>query len=200
MGVILLVFIVGVVAIIGNSWAQTEKHNQEFEAMEQAFKEEKESVLAQLAEIDANGGSFEDRAAVKISITDETFYDWIAALDASYNKTPDSEGYAEFKGATIELEGLFYTKKFENGPTQYWVFRYHNHGDATHEHVEGDLETSCEMIPIEVIYLDKDAQIPADGSWVSVTGVVGPDSTKNLSAVRNAVVTVEEESGSTHIH
>lgn len=197
---ILLVFVIGVVAVLVNVWLETEQHNKEFEAKEQAFLAEKDAVLAQLEKIDAEGGSFEDKAQVKIQLTDDNFSDWIATLDATYQLSEDDEGYAAYKGATIELEGLFTTREFAGGAIQYWVYRYHSHDGDEHEHDHTDEASSDELIPIEVIFLDENASIPEDGAWVKVTGVVGPDSTKNLSAVRNAVVTVMDESGEAHIN
>lgn len=201
MGSILLVFVIGVVAVLVNAWVQTEQHNKEFEAKEQAFIAEKQAVLSQLQQIEANGGSFEDKAQVKITLTDDNFSDWIATLDATYQLEEDDEGYAAYKGATIELEGLFITREFSGGAIEYWVYRYHSHdGDEhEHEHSHDGAESTDEKVPMEIIFADKNATIPEDGVWVKVTGVVGPSSLKNLSAVRNAVVTVMDESGETHI-
>ncbi len=202
MGSVLLVFVIGVVGALIGAWVKTEKHNQEFEAQQQAFETEKNAVLSQLQAIDANGGSFEDRAEVKIQVTDENFSDWIATLDATYQLPKDDEGYAAYKGATIEIEGLFTTREFTGGAIQYWVYRYHSHDgdDVAHEHDHDGENAKAEQIPIEVIFLDDKADIPEEGAWVKATGVVGPDSTKNLSAVRNAVVTVMDEKGEEHIH
>ena len=54
------------------------------------------------------------------------------------------------------------------------------------------------MIPIEVIFED-DVEIPEDGTWVDIVGVVGPDSTRNLSAVRYAEMTLMEEHGNEYV-
>ncbi len=202
MGAILLVFVIGVVAVLVNVWLETERHNQEFEAREQAFIAEKNNILAQLGSAQTD----EDKARVKITVTDETFSDWIATLDETYNKlNPEDEGYAAFEGASIEIEGMFFTRVFEKGAgaKQYWVFRLHDH-DGQHEHDESEEITNYEeiigeMIPIEIIYADENAQPFEDGTWVKVSGVVGKDSTKSLSAVREAVVTVMEEPGEAHI-
>ncbi len=196
---ILLVFVIGVVGVLVKTWIDTEKHNQEFEAREQAFVAEKDAVLAQLKDIDAKGGTFEDRAAVKITLTDENFSDWIALLDSTYRVEENDPSYAAFKGATIEVEGLFITREF-SAKTEYWVYRLHSHDGAAHDHSHEEIdESTCEQIPIEVIFLDSEAEIPADGAWVKVTGVVGPSAFKTLSAVRNAVVTVMDEPGEAHI-
>lgn len=196
MGCILLTFIIGVVAVLVNAWAQTDKHNKEFEAREQAFIQERDSILAQLAQAE----TAEDKAKVQIVVTDENYSDWIATLDASYQLQYDDENYGAYAGASIKLQGMFITKKFEaekNTMVQYWVQRYHTYGEGEHdEHTD---HSHDETIPIEVIWSDKDFTVPADGTWVDVTGVVGLDSTKNLSAVRNAVITVMDEPGEAHI-
>lgn len=198
---ILLVFVIGVAGVLVKGWIDTEKHNQEFEAHEQAFLAEKDDVLARLKEIDANGGSFEDRAAVKITLTDENFSDWIALLDSTYSCGEESPDYAAFKGASIEVEGLFITREF-SAKTEYWVYRLHSHEEHNgHDHSSEEIdESTCEQIPIEVIFLDKNAEIPEDGAWVKVTGVVGPSTFKTLSAVRNAELTIMDEAGEAHIN
>lgn len=191
MGCILLVFVVGVIGVLVNAWVQTEKHNKEFEAREQAFLAEKETVLAQLATAKTD----EEKAKVKIVLTDDNFSDWIATLDASYQLGAGEEGYAAFDGASIKLQGMFVTKEFVDGKiVQYWVQRYHSHEEKEHED-----HTDHETVPIEVIFADKDFPVPTDNTWVDVTGVVSVDSTNNLSAVRNAVITVMDEPGEAHI-
>lgn len=198
---ILLVFVIGVVGVLVKAWVDTEKHNKEFEAKEQAFIAEKDDVLARLKEIDTNGGTFEDRAAVKITLTEDNFSDWIALLDSTYQVEETDPNYAAYKGASIEVEGLFITRDF-SGNKEYWVYRLHSHESHDgHDHSSGDLdESTCEKIPIEVIFLDSKAEIPADGAWVKVTGVVGPSTLKNLSAVRNAEVTVMDKQGDAHLN
>lgn len=202
MGSLLLVFIVAVVGVLVGAWAKTEQHNKEFEAKEQAFKAECESTLAALKKIDDEGGTFEDRAQVKITLTDDTFSNWVTTLDDSYQLASEDEGYAAYKGATIELEGVFHIKELQGGNVLYWVYRLHSHDGEEHDH-EHDVDSAevstNEMVPIEVIFLDEDAPLPAEGDWVKVTGVVGPDSSKNLSGVRNAVLTVMDEHGETYV-
>ncbi len=201
MGSLLLVFIVAVVGVLVGAWAKTEKHNKEFEAKEQAFLSAKETALAALKKIDSEGGTFEDKSQVKITVTDDDFSYWITALDDSYQLKSEDEGYAAFKGATIELEGLFHIKELKGNNVQYWVYRLHSH-DGEHEEHDHEIDSevsSNEMIPIEVIFLDENAELPKEGDWVKVTGVVGPDSTHNLSGVRNAVVTVMDKHGEAHV-
>ncbi len=189
---ILGVFIVGVVAVIIAGWYNTKLEDERFEQIEQAFFEERDSVKAALEKIEKDGGSHEDKSQVKIEVTDDTFYNWIAELDASYQAEKESEEYAAFGGAEIHLQGMFYTKKFDGGAVQYWVYRNHSHeGHEHHDHEEGSTE---EMIPIEVIF-DGDVEIPEDGTWVDVKGIVGPDSTKNLSGIRYAQMSIMDEPG-----
>ncbi len=197
---ILLVFVIGVAGVLVKAWVDTEKHNKEFERLEQAFVAEKDSILARLQEIDANGGTFEDRAEVKITLTKDNFSDWISLLDSTYQLPEDDPGYAAYKGATIEVEGLFITRDF-SGNKEYWVYRLHSHeSHEGHDHSEDVDESTCEKVPLEVIFLDSKAEVPEDGAWVKVTGVVGPSTLKNLSAVRNAVVTVMDEAGDAHLN
>ena len=195
---ILLAFFIGVCAVIGVGWYKTEQSNKLIEQQEQAFLAEAQSVKDALAKIDAQGGSYDDRAEVVIEVTDDNFYYWIQALDASYSCDSESEDYAAYGGATIHLQGMFYTKKFEGYDVEnYWVYRNHLHEGAEHNH-EHSHQDAGEMIPIEVIFSD-DAEIPADGTWVDVKGVVGPDSTKNLSGIRYAEMTVMDNAGNEYV-
>ena len=103
--------------------------------------------------------------------------------------------------AEIHLQGMFYTKKFESGTVQYWVYRNHDHSDADHdhEHEHGDGEISgADMIPIEVMF-SEDVEIPEDGTWVDIVGIVGPDSTKSLSGIREAKMTLMDEPGNEYV-
>ncbi len=193
---ILAVFAIGVVAVIVAGWYNTKLENERFEQIEAAFIEEKSNVLADLEKVEKNGGSHDDKSQVKIEVTDDNFYYWIAALDASYQADKESDDYAAFGGAEIHLQGMFYTKEFDGGAVQYWVYRNHSHdGHDHHDHEEG---SSAEMIPIEVIF-DKDIEIPEDGTWVDVKGIVGPDSTKNLSGIRYAEMTLMDEPGNEYV-
>ncbi len=207
MGSVLLAFIIGIVAILVGGWVKTQKHNEELEAREQRFEADKARVLQELKAIDDKGGTFEDRAQVKITITDENYSEWIAVLDESYSLPEDEDGYAAFKGATVEIEGLFYKNVYDGGNYEYLVYRIHDHTGDAHNHDEESHEgeettevSLSDMIPIEVVFADKDASVPADGEWVKVTGVVGPGSIAiNYSAIRNAEVTVLEEAGNKYI-
>lgn len=193
---ILAVFAVGVVAVILAGWYNTKLENERFEQIEAAFIEEKSNVLADLEKVEKNGGSHDDKSQVKIEVTDDNFYYWIAALDASYQADKESDDYAAFGGAEIHLQGMFYTKKFDGGAVQYWVYRNHSHdGHDHHDHEEG---SSAEMIPIEVIF-DEDVKIPEDGTWVDIKGIVGPDTTKNLSGIRYAEMTLMDEPGNEYV-
>ena len=50
----------------------------------------------------------------------------------------------------------------------------------------------------EVIF-DEDVEIPEDGTWVDIVGIVGPDSTKNLSGIRYAEMTLMDEPGQEYV-
>ena len=192
---ILCAFVVGVIAVIIAGWYNTKLEDERFEQIEQAFFEERDSVEAALEKIEKNGGSHEDKSQVKIEVTDETFSYWITALDDSY-QTQDKDEYGSFGGAEIHLQGMFYTREFEGGAVQYWVYRnqsHDGHEHSDHEHEEGEVNIS-EMIPIEVIF-EENVEIPEDGTWVDVKGIVGPDSTKNLSGIRYAEMTIMDEPG-----
>ena len=191
---ILAVFVVGIIAVIVAGWYNTKLEDERFEQIEQAFFEERDSVEAALEKIEKNGGSHEDKSQVKIEVTDDTFSYWITALDDSY-QTQDKDEYGSFGGAEIHLQGMFYTREFEGGAVQYWVFRNQSHEGHEHSGEEHEEEFNVvEMIPIEVIF-DEDVEIPKNGTWVDVKGIVGPDSTKNLSGIRYAEMTIMDEPG-----
>lgn len=193
---ILGVFIVGVVAVIIAGWYNTKLEDERFEQLEQAFFEERDSVKAALEKIEKDGGSHEDKSQVKIEVTDDTFYNWIAELDASYQAEKESEEYAAFGGAEIHLQGMFIKREFAGNTVQYWVYRNHSH--EGHEHHNHEESSSSEMLPIEVIF-DGDVEIPEDGTWVDVKGIVGPDSTKNLSGIRYAEMKIMDEPGNEYV-
>ena len=202
---ILGVFIVGLVAVIVAGWYNTKMEDEMFLQAQEAYYAERDSVKAKLEKIEADGGSHEDKSQVKIEVTDETFYYWINELDDSYQAEKDSDDYAAFGGAEIHLQGMFYTKKFDNGEVQYWVYRKHAHeGHDHHEHEEVEENQNdtaaliAEMVPIEVIF-DDDVEIPKDGTWVDVKGIVGPDSTKSLSGIRYAEMTLMDEPGQEYV-
>lgn len=202
---LLSVFVVAIVAVLVMNWYNTKIHNEKFEEQAAAFKAERDAVVLQLENIEKDGGTHEDKSKVKINVTDDTFYDWINALDDSYQGDREAENYAEFGGAEIHLQGMFYTKKFESGAVQYWVYRKHSHeghehnDEHDHEEVAEEEEFStADMVPIEVIF-DEDVEIPEDGTWVDVKGIVGPDSTKNLSGIRYAEMTIMDEPGQEYV-
>ena len=202
---ILGVFIVGLIAVIVAGWYNTKMEDEMFLQAQEAYYAERDSVKAKLEKIEADGGSHEDKSQVKIEVTDETFYNWIVDLDESYQADRESADYAAFGGAEIHLQGMFYTKKFDNGEVQYWVYRKYSHeGHDHHEHEEVEENQNdtaaliAEMVPIEVIF-DEDVEVPEDGTWVDVKGIVGPDSTKNLSGIRYAKMTLMDEPGQEYV-
>ncbi len=207
MGSILLVFVIGIIAMLVGAKITTDNHNKEFERIESEFLADSQAVKQKLAEIEANGGKFEDKAVVEINVTDENYTYWIEVLDASYNCDKNDPDYACYRGATIHLQGHFVKRVFYGNTVNYWVYRPHDDLAHGHSHSESDdvdtTDTSevkgnpndtkipLETIsaPIEVIFADKNAEISEDGAWVDVTGVVGVDSNGSLSAIHNAVVT-----------
>lgn len=208
---ILLVFVIGIVAVLVGAKLQTDKHNEDFDRIENEFLAESQAVKAQLAEIDAKGGKLEDKAVVEINVTDENYSYWIQALDASYQLDESDPDYACYRGATINLEAQFVKRVFTGNNVNYWLYRTHEDHNHAHDHKEttasADNKETTESKdtkiplsdlgdPIEIFFADKDAEIPEDGTWVSVKGIVGIDSYKSLSAIHDAVVTVCEE----HVH
>ena len=195
---ILAVFAVGVVAVILAGWYNTKLENERFEQIEQAFIEERDAVKASLEKIEKDGGSHDDKSQVKIEVTDDTFYYWISTLDETYQAEQDADNYAAFGGAEIRLQGMFITREFSGGAIQYWVYRQHSHDGEAHDHEHEEGELPEDMIPIEVIF-DGDVEIPENGTWVDVKGIVGPDSNKALSAIRYAEMTIMDEPGNAYV-
>lgn len=213
MGSILLVFIVGVLIFLISAKVSTDNHNEQFELVEQQFNEESRRIKAELAEIEANGGEYEDKAVVEINVTDENFSYWVGALDESYQVDNDDPDYSCYGGATIHLQGKFVKRVFAGNNVNYWVYQEHDH-DHGHTHAETETTESDEttaknpdtkldvsnMIPIEVIFDEKDVEIPEDGTLVEITGVIGVDSNNSMSAVHHAEMTVLEEAEHDHDH
>lgn len=204
---LLLVFAIGVCGVIFFAWYNNNKENGAYNKRQKAFEIESKAVLEQLEKIEADGGSHEDKRAVKIEMTDDNFYNWIALLDSTYNKQSDEEGYAVYGGAEIHLQGMFLTREYPGNRIVYWVYRNNNSGvQNDHSYRTGDkaeggevtAEEISKMIPIEVILRDGQ-EVPENGTWVDVVGVVGPDTFKNLSAARDTVLTVMETPGKPNI-
>lgn len=204
MGSILLVFIIGVVVVLLGAKLKTDNHNKEFERIESEFLAESQEIKKQLADIEAKGGKFEDKAVVEINVTDENYSYWIQALDASYQLDEGDPDYGCYRGATINLRGQFVTRVFVGDNVNYWIYRTHDDHEHAHDQevstvpVSGEETTESKDTkipledlgdPIEIFFADKNAEIPADGTWVQVKGVVGVDSYKSLSAIHDAVVT-----------
>ncbi len=214
MGSILLVFVIGVCAVLLNAKISTDKHNEEFAQVEQQFKEESAQIKEQLAEIEANGGEYEDKAVVEINVTDDNFSYWVGALDESYQLDYEDPDYSCYGGATIHLRGKFVKRVFAGNNVNYWVYQEHDHShggeheeeesaEATDKATEKNPDTSLDvnnMIPIEVIFDEKDIEIPEDGTMVEVSGVIGVDSNNSMSAIHHAVMTVVEDAEEEHDH
>ena len=199
-GCILLVFVIGIATFISIAGYKNHQENERFEAIKAAYIAERDQVLADLQEIEADGGSYEDKRSVKIELTDDTFSYWIYDLDESYQGDRESDTYGSFSGAEIHLQGMFVTREYPGNVIQYWVYRKHSHDEHDgHDHSDEKVEEDVsEMIPIEVIFED-DVEIPEDGTWVDIVGIVGPDSTKNLSGVREAKMTIMDAPGTEYI-
>ncbi|MBO5290935.1 MAG: hypothetical protein J6B35_05050, partial [Clostridia bacterium] len=117
---IIFAFIIGVVAVIFVGWYNNEKENERFDTIANAFYEERDNVKSELEAIEKNGGSNEDKSAVKIELTDDNYSYWIYELDESYQGDRESDTYGCFGGAEIHLQGMFVTRDFPGGK-QYWV-------------------------------------------------------------------------------
>lgn len=193
MGSILLAFIIGLAIFL-----LVVQHKYDY----QGYRDEVKQALAEA------GDSAEERAKVEINVTSESFNFWITTLDNSYKVDSDDPDYGCFEGATITLQGMFVKRVFAGDVVNYWVFRSHDeHGHShshDHDHEEDHTEaTNVETteskdtkIPtntigdsIEVIF-DGDVDIPEDGTWVEVTGIVGVDSYGSLSAINHAEMKV----------
>ncbi len=195
---ILLAFVIGVIAVIFFGWYNNQQEMARFDELQAAYTAERDRVKADIAEIKAAGGSYEDRSKVKIVVTDDTYSNWIYDLDSSYQGDRERDDYACFGGAQITLQGMFVTKEFSNS-VQYWVYRKHHHEEHAGEHSHtGEDGATGEEIPIEVIF-DGDIDVPEDGTWVEIKGIVGPDSTKNLSAIRYAEMKILDEPGTEYV-
>ena len=181
-GSILLIFIIGVVVVLVNAWNNGSRRYDNFV---------KETQLAQELALKRKAG--EAVEGTDIELNEDNFYYWITALDASYQADNDSPDYGIYDGCTIHLQGIFRIKEYVNGKIiNYWVVRTYEHEHEGDEHEGEDHEETAvheEELPIEVIF---DGDIPNDGDWVDVTGVVAVDSTGSLSAVRDAKLTVIE--------
>lgn len=195
MGSILLVFIIGLVIFLIVSKVQYD------------FEGQRDDIKQALIEA---GDNPEERAKVKIELNEKNHSFWIGELDKSYQVGADDPDYACFDGATITLQGQFVTRVIQ-GNTEYWVYRTHedhdhDHGDSDHDHEETESlamgETTTEnkdtKIPKSLlndpimIYFEGDVEIPEDGTWVEVTGIVGPDNSNSLAAVHDAQMKIIE--------
>ena len=204
---ILGAFIIGVTVFVLIGWQNRQAENKRLDAIELQFQADRDSVREQLREIEANGGTHEDKRAVKIEVNDDNFIYWISEIDNTYNVDQENARYAMYGGAEIHLQGVLVTRKFAGNREQYWVYRRQKEDDANvlatlvtgeiplDEKGDVDVTYMGTMYSIEVILADKDAEIPANGTWVDVRGVVGPDTFKSLSGVRDATITVMDEPG-----
>lgn len=196
MGSVLLAFIIGLAVFLIVTKVQYD------------FDKQRDDIKQALAEA---GDDAEERAKVKIEVTDKSYNYWISTLNMSYQTDADDPDHACFEGATITLQGQFVTRVFNGEYVQYWVYRTHE----DHEHSEADThnhnneketlamgETTTESrdtkIPINTIndpieiYFDGDVEIPEDAAWVEVTGIIGPDTSGSLPVIHHAEIKVIE--------
>jgi hypothetical protein len=70
-------------------------------------------------------------------------------------------------------------------------------GETTTENKDTKLPLNTLNDPIEVFF-DGDVDIPVDGTWVEVTGIVGSDVSGSLAAVHHSKMTVIEKTEDDH--
>ena len=176
-GIVLLVFILGIAAVLFYAWYNGNRRYDQFV---------KDSQRAQALSQKRRAG--ETVEGIDIEINDDNYYYWITELDASYQAPNHSRDYGKYDGCTIHLQGIFKVKEYVNGKIiNYWVVR--NYEQEYTDRDTGKKAVYEQELPIEVIF---DGDIPKDGDWVDVTGAVALDSTNSLSAVRDAKLTVIE--------
>lgn len=187
MGSILLAFIIGLVVFL-----LVTKDKYDFEG-------QRDEIREALAEA---GDDPEERAKVKIELDEDNHNFWITTLNASYQLPLDDPEFGYYSGATITLQGQFVKRVYSGKYIEYWVYRTHDDhehaGEEAHDHdheettlgmgetTTENLDTKIplsEMNDVILIVLEDDAEIPADGTWVEVTGVLGPDKAYSLPAV-----------------
>jgi hypothetical protein len=167
-GCILLVFIIGLVSFLVYSWAKTESYPERFKAEVDAAKQ---AALV----------TDSDKSVIDIEVTDETFIDWSLEIFYSYHQHEgehNKEDYACFEGNTIHIQGVF--EIVPSGNTNvYQIYR-------KYIDVDGDEN----KVPTEIIFEGdvSEKDIPQNGDWVDVVGIVS--SNNGLSCIKDANVTV----------
>lgn len=185
MGCILLAFIIGLVAFLIFT---KEKYD---------YDGQRDEIREALAEA---GDDSEARARVRIELDEENHNFWINTLNQSYQLPLEDPDFGYYSGATITLQGQFVKRVYSDEYIEYWVYRTHDDHehveDEEHDHEEETLgmgehatENQDTKIPLSelndpiLIVFEGDVEIPADGTWVEVTGVLGPDKAYSLPAV-----------------
>ncbi|MBR2876111.1 MAG: hypothetical protein IKC01_03135 [Clostridia bacterium] len=163
-GCILLAFIIALVSFLVYTWSMEESYPERFAAEVEAAKQ-------------AATVTDSDKSVIDIDVTDETFVDWILELDHSYQHK-DSEHFECFEGNTIHLQGVFESVKINDKTTEYWVYRKYI-----------DVDNGENKVPISVVF---EGDIPEDGAWVDVVGIVS--SKYGISCIKDAKVTVLDSS------
>ena len=196
MGSILLAFIIGLVVFL---LITKDKYD---------FDGQRDEIRAELA---AAGDDEAKRAAVKIELNEENHNYWITTLNASYQLPLEDPEFGYYTGATITLEGQFVKRVYSEKYIEYWVYRTHDDhehaGEDAHDHeheettlgmgasVTESLDTKIPLAELNdpiLIVLEDDAEIPEDGTWVRITGTLGPDCNYPLPAVYDVEMTVIE--------
>lgn len=200
MGSILLAFIVGLTVFLIVTKVQYD------------FDGQRDEIREQLA---AAGDDEVKRAEVHIELDEKNHNYWITTLNANYQRPLDDPEFGYYTGATITLEGQFVKRVYSEEYVEYWVYRTHDDhdhaGEEDHDHEETtlgmgqttteDLDTKIplsDMDDVILIVLEDDAEIPEDGTWVRITGTLGPDANYSLPAVYDVEMTVIENPEEAH--
>lgn len=170
-GCILLAFIIALASFLIYTVANEETYQERFEAQVESAK--------QAAKVTDS-----DKSVIDIDVTDEMFIDWLVEIEESYHHhshgddaTAEPSENAEtacFEGNTIHLQGVFEIVSPGKKTEEYWVYRKYI-----------DVEGGENKVPIEVQF---EGEIPENGAWVDVVGIIGTDN--GLSCIKDAKITV----------
>ena len=200
MASILLAFVIGLVVFLIVSKVQYD------------FEGQRDKIREQLA---AAGDDESARAKVTIELNDENHNFWITTLTQNYQLPLDDPEFGYYSGATIILEGQFVKRVYSGEYIEYWVYRTHDdhaHAEDDHKHEESttlgmgqaateSLDTKIplsEMNDVILVVLPEGAEIPEDGTWVHVEGILGPDANYSLPAVYEVEMTIIENPEDKH--
>ena len=196
LGVILLVFILGVALFLLNAWRNGVHVTDVFEKNRKAAIETpKEERL--------------DTSSIEIEVTDNDFYYWTTELDNSYRISEDDEGYAAYDGCTIHIQG-YVEKKGAEGHEFYWLCRkmvadtsvittnpVHGSGTTTTavSETSGGASTTEEVKYVTLaITVESKTPMPEDGTWIDAVGTVSVDNF-GFAGIKDAKITVLPKEG-----